>query len=170
MLTQQRLKELVSYDPETGEMRWLNITSKRVHVGDIVGGIQSDGRTLTSIDGKRYRLHRLAWLYMTGSFPSDEFQIDHINRIPSDNRWCNLRLATSSQNLANRKMYSSNTSGHKGIRFDAQRRKWRVNLNFGGTKLMKRYDTLEEAIEARDVAEQKWFGSFRPNDTYIKAS
>lgn len=173
MLTQQRLKELVSYDPETGEMYRLKALSRRNHVGDKLGNAQYGGRLRAVVDGKAYRIHRLAWLYMTGSFPEIGIEIDHINRIPSDNRWSNLRLATPSQNKANRKMYSNNTSGHRGISYDnrsGNRKRWRVYLNFYGPKIMKTYSTLEEAIEARDVAEQKWFGSFRPNDTYIKAS
>lgn len=100
MLTQDRLRELLHYDPDTGV--FTNIKPRhRVKVGDIAGSNSGKGYLQIQIDQKRYSAHRLAWLYTYGRFP-EEF-IDHINGNPSDNRIVNLREVTQRENLQNRK-------------------------------------------------------------------
>src|SRR5437879_5605760 len=111
MLTAERLKELLTYDPETGEFRWKVAPNGRVRVGDIAGCVSSRGYILIGIDGALYRAHRLAFLFMTGAFP--EPQVDHSNRDKADNRWLKLREANNSQNNANKPAQSNNTSGYK---------------------------------------------------------
>lgn len=81
-LTQERLRELFVYNHDTGEF----VSRKR---GTVCGSLTRKGAVKMTIDGKFYQAHRLAWLYMTGAWPKD--QIDHINRKPADNRFCNLR-------------------------------------------------------------------------------
>ncbi len=88
MLTQKRLKEVLDYDRTTGIFRWRKRISIRITVGSEAGQ-RNRGYVLINIDGKRYRAHRLAWLYVTGSFP--RYEIDHINGIRDENRFCNLR-------------------------------------------------------------------------------
>jgi hypothetical protein len=75
-------------------------TCYKVNVGAIVGSKSSFGYLDIMIDGKSYRLHRLAWLYMHGKWPKG--YIDHINGIKDDNRICNLRDVTNSINQQNR--------------------------------------------------------------------
>jgi hypothetical protein len=97
MLTAERLRELLSYNPETGEFTW------RVgqRAGKVAGSIKGRwGYILVKIDQRTYRTHRVAWLYVTGSWPVD--QIDHINGVRNDNRFSNLREATHAQNSCNR--------------------------------------------------------------------
>ncbi len=108
MLTQTRLKEVFDYDPSTGVFtRRLKQTG--VKQGSVSGSLSSQGYLITSIDRKNYTCHRLAWLYMTGSWPQG--QIDHINGQRNDNRFNNLRDVTQKQNMENqRKAHRRNKS------------------------------------------------------------
>jgi hypothetical protein len=98
-LTQERLKELLHYDPETGI--FTNLTQRGGHAkkGAVAGTKNSIGYVCIRIDYDQYRAHRLAWLYVYGEFP--EKFIDHMNEIRDDNRIINLRLATHQENLHN---------------------------------------------------------------------
>src|SRR6202035_4009666 len=99
LLTAERLREFIHYDPLTGVFTWLVLPVCRgprfvgrgpnqVRVGGIAGCVsKSNGYRRIKIGGHPYCAHRLAWLYMTGTWPKDE--IDHINRVRSDNRFCN---------------------------------------------------------------------------------
>lgn len=100
MISQQRLKELLRYDPSTGVFTWLVRSATHIHVGDVAGGMKPDGYVQITVCGVLYRAHRLAWFWMTGEWPADK--IDHKNRIRNDNQWINLRSATSSINNQNR--------------------------------------------------------------------
>lgn len=114
MLTQERLKELLEYNPETGVFIRKKQTSNS-HIGDIAGGINSKiGYHQISIEGVRMYSHRLAWLYIYGSFPEKE--IDHVNGIRSDNRICNLRTVDRQLNEQNKnKANKNNLSGFRGV-------------------------------------------------------
>lgn len=98
-LTQNRLKELLDYDPVTGVFRW-RVDRYRVQRGDFAGCVDSHGRNVIRLMQRNYRAYRLAWLWMTGSWPTDE--IDHRDLNSSNDAWSNLRQATGSQNKANR--------------------------------------------------------------------
>jgi HNH endonuclease len=99
VLTAERLREMLSYNPATGIFTRLIATSGSVHIGDIAGTFNSKGYRQIRVDRHQYLASRLAHLFMTGAFPKD--QMDHINRVRSDDRWCNLRAVTC-QNAANR--------------------------------------------------------------------
>src|ERR1700724_777328 len=122
-ITAARLREILHYDPETGIFTWRVRTSNRANVGATAGCICANGYPQTSIDGHRYSMHRLAWLYVTGEWPGAE--TDHRNGDKTDNRFCNLRPATKAENGRNRAIYKSNTSGFKGVTWDASSRKWK---------------------------------------------
>lgn len=100
MLTQARLKELLSYDPETGI--FINLINRcAARAGMPIGSLSKEGYIHAGIDMKVYALHRLAWLYMTGSFPSG--QIDHIDGCRSNNAFSNLRDVHKDINVQNQK-------------------------------------------------------------------
>lgn len=101
MLTQDRLKELMRYDEETGILTRRVSTSSNARAGDIAGSKDKDGYLVIRIDKKLYRAHRLAFLYVYGRFP-EEFT-DHINGIRDDNRISNLREVTRQENMQNQK-------------------------------------------------------------------
>jgi HNH endonuclease len=93
LITAERLRELLHYDPPTGIFRWLVRPSNCVQVGAIAGGVnRGHGYLVITLDGRHYLAQRLAHLYMTGSWPQSE--IIHLNLDHIDNRWVNLREAT----------------------------------------------------------------------------
>jgi HNH endonuclease len=98
MLTCERLRELLDYDPSTGKWIW-KIRRQGVWPGRYAGTPVQDGRFQIRIDRIKYYSAPLAWLYMTGEWPPET--VDHINRICTDDRWENLRLATRSENATN---------------------------------------------------------------------
>jgi hypothetical protein len=125
MITAERLRELLSYDPETGVFRWL--------VRRLPGNIRKQsisGYRGIHIDGRRYKCSRLVWLYQTGEWPTHE--IDHVNGDRVDNRFCNLREATLTENRWNSRKRVNNTSGYKGVSWDSARSLWKARINVGG--------------------------------------
>ena len=96
MLTANRLRKVLSYAPATGIFRWKVSASTRAPVGTIAGAENGRGYRQIRIDGRPYSASRLAWLYMTGNWPTSA--ISYINGKPSDTRWANLQKATSPPN------------------------------------------------------------------------
>ena len=89
------------YNPVTGVVTRLIKSANNKHKkGDVVGSLDKEkGYLYTQIGGKRIKLHRLIWFYMTGEWPE---WVDHKNRIKNDNRWCNLRNVNPAQSAQNR--------------------------------------------------------------------
>lgn len=153
MLTQDYLKSIFSYDPKTGIfVRIKNIASAKI--GDIAGRLDSTGYVQISVKGKRYMAHRLAWLYMTGSWPSDE--IDHINRIRHDNRFINLREVTSAQNNWNYPISRHNTSGATGVSYDKFHKKYKASIRAHNKQYhIGYYDNIDDAKLAYNQKKQQ---------------
>lgn len=104
-------KDFFSYDPETGI-----ITRNRSKRTDTIGEVSTflhNGYLSIYGFGRLIRAHRLAWVLMTGEWPKND--VDHINRDRTDNRWCNLREATRSDNLRNTPVRKTSRSGYKGV-------------------------------------------------------
>ena len=132
MLTQERLKELLSYDPETGEFRWL--VSKGTAVkGSVAGSRNSDGYICIQVAGRSYRAHRLAWLYVCGVWPIKD--LDHIDRDRTNNLIENLREATRTENNCNVGLQSNNTTGFKGVSFHKANVKYLARANLNGKSI-----------------------------------
>lgn len=100
MLTAERLRELVHYEPSTGVFTRLVRLSNRAKLGPAAMALGTDGYLYLTVNGKRQAAHRLAWLYMTGEQPAH--QVTHINDDRQDNRWSNLRHVTKAENLGTR--------------------------------------------------------------------
>jgi len=111
-ISHAELKELVSYDAETGVISWKKPRTK-VSVGTECGTVKPNGYRVIAIMGHLYRAHRLAWFYQTGEWP--ETEMDHINGVRSDNRFSNLRLASRSQNGFNKAIRKDSKVGHKNV-------------------------------------------------------
>ena len=157
VITQDRLKDLLHYDPEEGLFTWRVANSKRVRVGAVAGCIKKGGYIGLKIDGKDYLAHRLAFFYMTGSFPKD--QIDHINMNSSDNRFCNLREATHSENMCNSAVFKNNKLGIKGVCLSHGKYQARLPIN-GKVKYLGWFVTKELASAAYQKAAKKLHGEF----------
>ena len=147
MITQCELKELLDYNPDTGVFTWKKTVSNRTVVGSVAGNQDYNLYRRLTINGQRYMEHRLAYLYMTGNFPKNE--MDHINHIPDDNRWANLRDATASQNCGNMRKYKTNTSGYKGVYKQKRTDKWYSQIKHNKKMIyIGTYSTPQEASEA----------------------
>lgn len=126
MITQERLKELLHYDTETGIFTWVSVKGN-MKPGMIAGRTNADGYIVIKIDSIPYMAHRLAWLYCHGSMPTNF--IDHINSIKNDNRKINLREATKQQNNHNKiRPNKDNTSGYLGVSYHKVMRKFAANI------------------------------------------
>lgn len=158
-ITQQRLMEVLHYDPETGEWMWAATLSARRVTGQAAGGITDAGYRSIRVNGNLFRAHRLAWLYMTGEWPAE--QIDHVNGERSDNRWINLRAATEQQNKANTRVSANCKSGVKGVYWNRQRQKWQAKINPNRTQVhLGFFDDIDKAAEAYASAAKLYFGEF----------
>jgi hypothetical protein len=165
-LAPERIVSCFDYNPGTGEFIYKErITRKpsdtafnQKFVGEKAGHVAESGYRFVNVDGKTFRAHRVAWLIMTGSWPSDE--IDHKNGRRADNRWSNLRIVDRQENCRNISIRSDNKSGHNGVSWDSSRGKWRSVIEINGkSKQLGRFDSLESAVMARDAA-NKEFGFY----------
>lgn len=160
-LTQQRVRELLDYDPATGLFRWKKRTSNRVKIGDVAGVKGVNGYIYLAIDNYRLLAHRVVRLYVFGDWPRD--QIDHINRDRSDNRLENLRLASVSDNACNGRLRSTNTSGFRGVSLIKKntKRPWLAQIVKDGRQYgLGYYATKEEAYDAYRRAAAELHGRF----------
>lgn len=126
MITQQQLKEHLSYDQNTGIFISEKTYGQPIK-GKQLGTLHSTGYIVIRINDKLYKAHRLAWLYIYGEFPAC---LDHINRVRSDNRIANLRSICQKQNTQNSGLSKSNRSGLKGVGWCAKLSKWRAKIMF----------------------------------------
>jgi hypothetical protein len=163
-LTSERA--LLAYEPETGNFRWLvtrNSFAGKAKAGAIAGS-PKDGYVQIICAKKQWRAHRLAWAFMTGELPIKGLEIDHINLNRSDNRWANLRLVTRSQNMMNGNIQSNNKSGHAGVSWAKQIRKWDARITVNRKPiLLGKFSDIESAIAARQAAEIEHFGQYSRN-------
>lgn len=131
MLTQQRLKEVLRYVKSTGLFYWRVSPKPGVVVGAQAGCLNDKGYVLIGVDGRLYRAHRLAWLYVTGNWPVD--LIDHRNTNKQDNRWRNLRAADERLNRENRHTpLAHNTSGFLGVTWSRTMQSWQAQIKSHG--------------------------------------
>ena len=152
-LTAERLRELLHYDPATGIFTRLISCASNAQAGAVAGGINSSGYLAMKLGRATYTMHRLAFLYVLGRIPFSE--VDHINGIRGDNRWCNLREASRSENQQNRKLNKNNTTGVTGISFYKTEQKWVVRISSGGTPLyIGSFKSLQEAVIAQAEAKR----------------
>ena len=149
-VTQERLKTLLDYDPETGLFRWKSKAVRNGAHGGRAGNTRPKGYVCIRIDGRLYMAHRLAWLYVHGMMPTQ--QIDHINQIKSDNRIDNLREASPSQNGQNRsKPRRDNKAGFLGVQRKGNRWIALIGVN-GKQQYLGMFATPEAAHQAYQKA------------------
>lgn len=159
MIQRNRLMELMSYDPATGQFVWLIGRRNHRPAGSEAGYRRKDGYIVLVIEGKHYLAHRIAWFYMTGRWPMAD--IDHKDGDPSNNCFSNLREANRSQNTANSRLSDANTSGFKGVSFNRRLGKWEAYITKNRRRRKLGYFTKKsEAVKVRRAAEAAMFGEF----------
>lgn len=175
MLTYELCIEFYHYDEESGKLfnkeraphhflnqldceRW----NSRLAYKE-VGTLNGDGYRIASYKTKRYGVHRIIWLLKTGSWPDKE--IDHENGIRDDNKWSNLRPATSAQNGINKPRFKNNSSGYRGVSWQKLMNKWEARIMFQKkTMVLGYYETKEDAYYAYCSKCVELYGEFAHND------
>lgn len=163
-LTAEVIRRILNYDPETGVFRWKRRADQSVqwnarYVGAIAGAPHPKGYRQISISGTMYAARRLAWLHVTGAWPLGPLNTKNLDKL--DDRFDNLRPATNSQNMANKPLKATNTSGYKGVSFAADRGKWRAKITLNGKQInLGQFDTAEAAYAAYCAAAEKIHGEF----------
>lgn len=147
MLTQQRLKEIFSYND--GHL---------LRGGKTAGSVNKRGYRTVYVDGKIYKAHRLVFLYHHGFLPN---QVDHIDGDKDNNRIENLRAATNSQNRMNCGAQRNNTSGHKNVYWDVEANKWAVKVRVDKKlRTLGRFANIDDAIVAATAGRKELHGAF----------
>jgi hypothetical protein len=152
MITQTRLMELFNYESESGQ--FIRATKLPGSIIGSVAGCAKAGYIVIRADGVLYRAHRLAWLYVYGTWPSGE--VDHINGQKSDNMISNLRDVSIAVNRQNqRRARKNNLTGRLGVTFSPQRKKFVAHICINGkTKTIGYFNTADHA-HAAYVAEKR---------------
>lgn len=158
LITLERLRELLSYDAETGVFTWSG-HSGSAKAGDIAG-TQCDGYTKIQIEGRLYRGHRLAWFYVTGKWP--EKHLDHRDGVRSNNRWANLRPASPAENHQNRSVQKNNKSGFLGVNWHRGEGKWRASIQSRGRRTYLGYFATAEAAHEAYLKAKADLHEFQP--------
>lgn len=161
MITQKRLKEILTYNKESGIFVWKKKTSSksnRTVVGDIAGSVTKNGYIVIKIDGKLHFAHRLAWLYINGIIPKE--QIDHKDHDRTNNRILNLREATHRENMKNLSKRKNNKTGIMGVILrEGRGRKphYEARITVDGKRHhLGCFSELEDAKKAREEANIKY--------------
>lgn len=169
--SQDLLQQLLSYDPDSGVLTWKPRTpdmwpettcgAKKLceHWNAAYAGkpalntLTSGGYRFGTLLGLRCKRHRVIWKLQTDQEPED---IDHINGVPGDDRWKNLRNVSHQSNQKNLKLNKQNSTGVTGVSWDRTNRKWRASINCNGTvKNLGRYVRMKDAVLARKQAERE---------------
>jgi hypothetical protein len=158
LISQDELLKLVEYNPDMGVFILRQKTLRR-KAGDILGYPNQKGYTKIALGMHHYLAHRLAWLYMTGTWPA--VQVDHIDLDKANNRWKNLRLATNSNNQHNTKLRCTNTSGKRGVVWDRTNKKWRAQADAANQHYqLGRFDSFAKACDTVDAFMETMHGEF----------
>jgi len=184
MLTAERARELLNYDPATGVFTWRERTPEDFaggahgpeqeckrwngrYAGKEAGKLDAKGYRVIAIDRKPFLAHRLAMLIVNGQWPP--MHVDHKNGNPSDNRIENLRQCNHAENHQNRRRQSNNTSGHIGVTWSSAANKWSAKIRVNGKEMhLGVFANKEDAASAYEHA-KKQFHTFHPSKPHEAA-
>lgn len=166
MITAEHVREILRYNKSTGEFVWRvdrfsgrGMKILKARKGDRAGYVDAKGYLILSIDGKKYKAHRIAWMYVTGSFPIEH--IDHRDGVRLNNRFANLRDVSRAINGQNqRSARRGSSSGLIGVSFRKRKaeskKPWFAQIGAGGlNRNLGTYATKEEAHAAYLAAKRK---------------
>jgi hypothetical protein len=144
-------KAVLRYEPESGNFYWLvrrNGRNGGVKPGDKAGKVLKTGYVSIGAFNADWLAHRLAVLFMTDAWPIGD--VDHIDGVPANNAWSNLRDVSHSINLQNRKVATkANKSGFLGVRHIPLTNRWAAEITVGGkSRYIGRFETQEDAHNA----------------------
>jgi len=165
------LREVVDYDPDTGGFQWklrpadhfqTDQAAKRwngMHPGSKAGSLSPEGYLTITVARRNLKAHRVAWAIYYGSWP--EGFLDHVNGVRSDNRICNLRQASRTENNRNARLSKANTSGAKGVYWVTRKKRWQARI-YVGKRLLSFGHFVEkaDAIQAVRAARESHHGEF----------
>lgn len=151
------LWETFDYKPLTGELVWKK-TRRTDCIGKTVGSPNKSGYLVTVVEGKMYQLHRLVWVWVHGEDPG-AIELDHRDRVRTNNRWYNLRLADFTQNRINTTIQSNNTTGVKGVNKCGNRYRARIRIH-NKRHYLGCFGSLDEAAAAYKKAALELHGEF----------
>jgi len=171
MFSQREIRELMDYNGETGVVTWRRRPESMFttagyckawngrYAGTEAGTSDSVNFNVryrhVKVFGVSYRLHRLIWIHVNGSF-CDE-QIDHIDGDTLNNRIENLRCVSAVENGRNAKRQRNNTSGTCGVFWEKSRSKWRATIMVLGKHVhLGAFNDRGDAVHARRVAEKEY--------------
>jgi len=166
------LRQLLRYEPETGKLFWRprapawfknnaahDVWTQKYCGKEALIGRNAKGYRKGSVLYKQCLAHRAIYAMMTGRWPAD--QIDHINGVPDDNRWMNIRSVTPAENSKNLARPKNNTSGYVGV-WMGRTKKWQADIIVNNKKIhLGSFDQIEDAAAARAAAEVIY--GFHPN-------
>lgn len=154
-----RLREFLSYDPETGNLTWIKAPNDKTPKGKIAGYKAQSGYIMVGYGKKEYRAHRLAWLLHTGEQPP-KF-LDHKDGVRHNNKWSNLREATKQENSRNRAKRSNCSSEYKGVSWCRKSQQWKSYINVAGKYIhLGNFASEEGAAKMYDKFARDFFKSF----------
>ena len=134
------IRAKLNYDPITGLVSRVIPTNRKTRH-------KSGEYVRITLNYRNFRAHTLAFILMNGHFP--EREIDHINRVRDDNRWCNLREVDHQTNMLNKGSYKNNKTGAKGVTYI--KGKYLAQINRKGFPYWSNTsDSLEEAVYVRE--------------------
>lgn len=163
MINQHTVKHFFEYDPETGAFDRIRFVSNQGVIYERRSPVKSRhqfGYYITVVFGKRYRVHHLIFVHMTGEFPTQ--YVDHIDGDRTNNRWSNLRLATKSENQRNHGVHANSKTGITGVYWYEPLKKFQAQITVNGERIHLGYfESVVDASVARKNADLLY--GFHPN-------
>jgi hypothetical protein len=155
-LTQEYLKSILFYDPETGVFLWLVPPKYHPKLKGQPAGCKSTGYLMIRIDGQKYKAHRLAWLYVYGRWPDGD--LDHEDTDTFNNVFENIRPCSVAQNIANRRR-DAGKSLPKGVR--PMWNGFQARIGFENRSItLGTFPTVDQAAQAYFAKAKELYGDF----------
>ena len=147
----------------TGQDRFSSVVRSKMwntrHAGKPAFTGLRNGYFSGQLFAKTYSAHRVIWAMAHGYWPNGD--IDHANGNRLDNRLSNLREATRAENNRNVGVQANNTSGFKGVSWDAAHSKWKARIGHHRKIIhLGRFESPEDAYAAYCAAAQKYHKQF----------